>query len=190
VEERLCMKTLMDRYAISDLEAEDNIAAQTEVIGLCRFRDLGRDGIRIEYGAPDSDGEYPATVLPHEIARELRGMATEDRERALKWFGLVGLGAVPENRAVMLDGPSLSVELRERVRKIRGGKTPRGDASWLAATIGVTIMAASRYLKGMTVPEPEIAVRVAEAVGWSQERMAKLVHAARLRREAEKGLEQ
>jgi len=171
--------TLAKRYAAANHRVRKVLAAQAETIGAFRFRDLGRTGIRIEYGKPDYDGEFPAAILPRAIVQAMQTMSFDDRDRVLRWLGL-------GDRALWLDRPTFADELRKAIRAVRGGRTSLGDAAWLAKQIGVPDMTAGRYLHGATIPGPGFAARVAALFGWGEAKTAQLIHAARLQREAEK----
>ena len=168
-------------------EVEQAIAQMAETIGTVRFTDLGRTGIRLEYGKPDYDGEYPACVIPHQIPEALRTMGPAERAKVLRWLGLEpdAIGKA----TLIVNGRTLGQEIKLAIRRIRGGRDGRsnGDGHWLAEQLGVNDTVAGYYIRDLRIPKPQFAAKIAKVLGWSDEHMNQLLRMARFRRVAGEG---
>ncbi len=175
---------------MSDEQAQQAITDHKPLtVGLLTFVDAAGGDIRVDL---PQDKDHDAVLL-----------TPADTERLVCWLS----GKCPVVREYIdrlkhgrmevhvdpsvsefLVGPTLGERISIAVRTIRQSKPTKhsGDAAWLAKMICVRQMTALRYMKDQAIPEPPYAQRIASVLGWSEQHMAHLLLAARLRAVAKK----
>lgn len=158
-------------------------------VGLLTFVDAARGDIRVDL---PQDNDHDAVLL-----------TPADTERLVCWLSLKcpivreyidkikrGWKAVHADPAVreILTGPTLGERISVAVHTLRGSpdRPHSGDATWLATQLGCKTAVALRYMRDQAIPQPEYAQRIAAILGWTEQHMAHLLMAARLRAVAKK----